>query len=44
MKKLAELEQCASDANAQEEIIRQATERLNWLTDIQNRVNAILEI
>ena len=43
-KKLAELEQCASDENAQDEIIRQTTERLNWLTDIQNRVNAILEI
>lgn len=43
-KKLAELEQCTSDENAQDEIIRQTTERLNWLTDIQNRVNAILEI
>ena len=43
-KKLAELEQCASDENTQDEIIRQTTERLNWLTDIQNRVNAILEI
>lgn len=42
--KLAELEQCASDEGAVDEIIRQTTERLNWLTDIQNRVNAILEI
>lgn len=42
--KLAELEQCASDESAVDEIINQTTERLNWLTDIQNRVNAILEI
>lgn len=42
--KLAELDQCASDESAVNEIIRQTTERLNWLTDIQNRVNAILEI
>ena len=42
--KLAELEQCASDESAVDDIIKATTERLNWLTDIQNRVNAILEI
>lgn len=43
-KKLTELEKCASDESAVDDIIKATTERLNWLTDIQNRVNAILEI
>lgn len=42
--KLRDLERCASDESAVDKIIADTTERLNWLTDIQNRVNAILEI
>lgn len=42
--KLIELEKCASDESAVDKIIEDSTARLNWLTDIQNRVNAILEI
>lgn len=42
--KLAELEKCASDESAVEDVIRDTTERLNWLTDIQKRINDILEI
>ena len=43
-KKLKELELCATDEKNAEAILKQAQERLQWLTEIQNSVNTILDI
>lgn len=42
--KLKELEMCAMNEKNAEEVLRQAQARLEWLKDIQTRVNTILDI
>ena len=42
--KLKELEMCAMSEKNAEEVLRQAQARLEWLKDIQTRVNTILDI
>lgn len=42
--KLEELKMCATDEKAAEERIADSRKKLEWLEDIQSRVNAILEI
>ena len=43
-KKLDELKECALDEKIAQKKLEEAQERLRWLEDIQNRINAILEI
>ena len=42
--KLNELQECASDEKNAERRIRESQERLDWLENVQNEINAILEI
>lgn len=42
--KLQELNACASEKSNVEKIIKETTERLNWLEDIQGRIQSILDI
>ena len=43
-KKLDELKECALNEKIAQKKLEEAQERLRWLEDIQNRINAILEI
>ncbi len=42
--KLKELEECANNAKDVERMIRESQAKLNWLEEIQNKVNSILDI
>lgn len=42
--KLVELEECATDSLNVEKIIKEAQSRLNWLNNIQTRIQMILDI
>ncbi len=42
--KLVELEECATDSLNVEKIIEEASKRLNWLKNIQTRIQTILDI
>ena len=42
--KLNELQECASDEKNAERRIRESQARLDWLENVQNEINAILEI
>jgi len=42
--KLNELKECASDEKEAQKKLEEAQRRLNWLNDIQKKVDAILEI
>ena len=42
--KLNELKACATDEKIAKQKLEESRERLRWLENIQNKINAILEI